>query len=356
MKMLKIILILMLTFITGISSAQTGITINADAKLSISGDAIIKITDCDFTNNSSENQFVGTFVFTGTSNQQIGGTSESEFSILEIDNTNGLTLANNVTVNDELILNQGVIDIQDYDLTLAENSDISGSFSSGNMISADGSGNFIREISTTGTYFFPVGDLTSGADYSPVELDFISGTFTNASVSVNLSNNKHPDNPSTTDYLNRYWILSSSGISDFSCDMTFEYVSDDIVGNEANIRGAIRKTDGWKNLGQASSNQFSGTHWALGEISGINSEYVNIKNVINNNPEVFYYNGTIFINNLNDIKIKNIEIYNAIGQLVSIESVKNEGHDEIPFSNTKGYYLLKINTNKSYFVKQILVN
>ena len=144
---------------------------------------------------------------------------------------------------------QGVVDIQDNDLTLSENSDVSGTFTSGNMISADGSGYFIREISTAGTYFFPIGDLTSGADYSPVELDFTSGTFNNASVSVNLSNNKHPDNPSTTDYLNRYWILSSSGISGFSCDMTFEYVSGDIVGNEANIRGAIRKNEGWRNLG-----------------------------------------------------------------------------------------------------------
>ncbi len=356
MKKLKNILILMLTFVTGICLAQTGITINADAKLSISGDAIIKIADCDFTNNSFENQFGGTFIFTGTSNQQIGGTSESEFSILEIDNSNGVSLGNNVIINNELILSQGVVNIQDNDLTLSENSDVSGTFSSGNMISADGLGYFIREISTAGTYFFPIGDLTSGADYSPVELDFTSGTFNNASVSVNLSNNKHPDNPSTTDYLNRYWILSSSGISGFSCDMTFEYVSGDIVGNEANIRGAIRKNEGWKNLGQASSNQFSGIYWALGEVTGVNSEYVEIKDLNNNNPEVFYYNGTIFINNLSDVKIKNIEIYNAIGQLVSVESVKNEGHDEISFSNTKGYYLLKINTNKSYFVKQILVN
>ena len=174
MKKLKVIMTMMLSIIVSISFSQTAcITINTNAKTLVSGEAFIKINDLDFVNNSSENKFGGTFLFSGTSNQKISGTVESEFSILEINNINGLTLENNVIITNELILSQSVIDIQDYDLILSANAVISGTFSSGNMINAAGTGSVIRNINTIGTYLFPVGDLTSGADYTPVELDFL---------------------------------------------------------------------------------------------------------------------------------------------------------------------------------------
>jgi len=39
----------------------------------------------------------------------------------------------------------------------------------------------------------------------------------------------------TGDHLNRYWTVSASNITGFSCDARFEYVPADVIGNESNI-------------------------------------------------------------------------------------------------------------------------
>lgn len=357
MKKLKITLTLMFSFITCISFSQTGITVNADAKLGIYGDVIINITDGDFINNSTENQFGGTIVFNGTSNQQISGTSESEFLILELDNSNGLTLGNNVRITNDLILNQGVFDIQDYDLTFLENSVISGTFSSGNMINAEGTGFVIREINTNGVYFFPVGDLTSGADYSPVELDFLSGTYAGGSVSVNLSNNKHPNNSSSGDYLNRYWTVNSTGITGFSCDTEFNYVNGDIVGNEADIFGGLWNGSNWVQLNQASGLQFTGNVVDFGDFTGAEEGLFNdIYELESDQFLLSYSNGTIFLFSPKDIHLSHAELYNSIGQLVNISDLNAIGLNEIHYSGSSGYYLIKIFTKESCLTKKIIIN
>ncbi len=337
--------------------AQKGIIINSGAKMELSpGTSLIVGSDLGLINNSTNSAFNGTVVFSGASLQEIGGSESTTFSVLDIDNSNNVSLSANTRITNELILTSGVLDIGDFDLILSDVSSVNGTFSSANMINVDGAGFLIKEVYGNGFFELPIGDLTATADYSPVEFNFTAGIYTHASVLVGVKNEKHSNNPSTTDYLNRYWALSSSGISNFSCDMVFNYVSDDIVGSEANILGAIWNNSSWNNLGQAASLQFSGTGNIFLDVTGVESQFVGIENSLNENISVYYNNGIIFVNSTTDLNLKDIEIYDALGRLVSTKDASNTDLNEIPFTSNTGYYFLKINTDKSYLIKKILIN
>lgn len=68
-------------------------------------------------------------------------------------------------------------------------------------------------------------------------LNFTTGTFAAGAYSaVNVVNSAWIDPLITGSYLNRYWNISQSGITAFSCNAMFQYVPADVIGTEANIR------------------------------------------------------------------------------------------------------------------------
>jgi hypothetical protein len=168
----------------------------------------------------SQTGTAGSFIINmnGTSAQQYTGISPSAFPTgqtftLNFDNAAGITLNNMITVNTNVSI-------------VAVNGSITA-----------GSSNYIygplsKTWGSTGSFTYPVGDVSN---YSPVTLNFTSGTFTSASVMVQAFGAKHPSNTSTTDYLNRYWTVTQSGIADFACNADFVYVDGDVAGTESNL-------------------------------------------------------------------------------------------------------------------------
>lgn len=78
-----------------------------------------------------------------------------------------------------------------------------------------------------------MGDATGTPEYSPVTIIFTSPVLASGNyVGVNLRNEKYPDAGITGNYLNRYWNLSYSEITNFLCNATFQYLSSDVVGTE----------------------------------------------------------------------------------------------------------------------------
>jgi len=180
----------------------------------------------------------GTVNLNGSSAQTISGSgtlTTNTNSTLVIDNSNGVSLSMNATANGVLSLTNGLLTLGSSNLTLGSSATISGSPSASNMIVATGSGELRKTFTGTGSFTFPVGDNTGTAEYSPVTLNFTSGSFSSAYAGVKLANSKHPNNTSSTDYINRYWTVSSSGISSFSCDASFVYVAADVEGTESNL-------------------------------------------------------------------------------------------------------------------------
>ncbi len=175
----------------------------------------------------------GTFEFSDNTVQTITG--QIVFQNLTLDNSSGLSLAGNTNVNGNLTLTSGSITLGDNNLLLGVPAVIIGTPSASLMIIATGTGELRKEFPSgfTGSFTYPVGNLTGIAEYSPVTLAILSGSFiTGNYVGVSLSDTKYPDPGITGNYLNRYWTLSQSGITGLLCNATFQYLSADITGTE----------------------------------------------------------------------------------------------------------------------------
>ena len=215
----------------------------------------------------------GTINLNGSSAQSISGSGTLTFGAnlnLEINNSNGVTLNKDVTIDGTLTLTSGLLSLGDYNLILDESSTIGGTPSSSNMVVATGSGQLRKIFTAIGSFTFPVGDNTGTEEYSPVTLNFTSGSFSSAYAGVNLMNEKNSNNSSTNDYLDRYWTVTQSGISSFSCDVALYYVDTDIHGTEANIYCGSYNGSSWSllNVSDPDNNKLSGTVTSFSTFTG----------------------------------------------------------------------------------------
>ena len=191
------------------------------------------------------------------------------YSVLNM-NSGNASLAGNVTVNELLTLTSGRLTLGTNSLTLGASATIGGSPSASSMVVADSTGALCKAYTATGSFTFPIGDNTGTAEYSPTTLNFTAGTFSNAQACVRVTDAKHPNNTSTTDYLTRYWTVTQSGITDFSCSTTFTYLDADIAGTEGNIWTGKWNGATWSRLNAAntSSNTIGGTVTSFSDFTG----------------------------------------------------------------------------------------
>ncbi len=179
----------------------------------------------------------GTVNFNGAAGSQvIGGTTNTQFNNASIATTGGgtVTLTSPETVTGTLTITSGNLILSGSNLTMALGATITGG-SNGNCIVTNSTGSLIETYNGTGTYNFPVGDL---ANYTPLGLTFTSGT-SGGTVSIRTSNSKEANIIASTNYLNRYWTVSQSGLGAFSCSVQGSYVAPgDVVGTETAIDNA----------------------------------------------------------------------------------------------------------------------
>ncbi|MEI7983081.1 MAG: DUF5689 domain-containing protein, partial [Bacteroidota bacterium] len=207
-------------------STMTG-AMNLSGNLTNNGDTVLISTTQTVNLNGSAGQIIE-----GTSDKTICGG-------LNINDAGGITLnAPRITVNGNLTFTAGLFTLGANDMRLGPLSAIAGTPAETSMIVATSAGQVKKEFATgfTGSFTFPVGNNTPAAEYSPVTLNFTSGTFGAANFAgVNLVNAKYPSDPNNLNYLRRYWNLTQSGITGFTCDATFQYLTGDVNGNEAKI-------------------------------------------------------------------------------------------------------------------------
>lgn len=192
-----------------------------------------------FTSTSS------TVSFNGTNAQSIGGTSATTFNNLTINNTATpptVSLTANAQVNSTLTMTSGRLVLGAFNLILnTNNAIVAGSaFGTSNMIQADGTGYISKSITTTGSYTYPVGSNTNNLTYSPATINFTAGTFSSAYLNVNLKDVYEP-HKSKSNYLKRYWTLSTTGT--FTSPLytaTYTYADGDvnILSSETNLVAA----------------------------------------------------------------------------------------------------------------------
>ncbi len=194
----------------------------------------------DLTNNASytDNNTVGSgIILNGSAQQKITGTGS--FARLTLDNSNGARTESNITLQEDLTLTNGILDINLHLITLGVNSLIQGSsFGVTKMIASDGvfSNVGIRKFFNPGaiSFLYPIG--TSGK-YTPALLT-ASSSNTVGFVRINNINSQHPAVTDPNNALQYYWDVQSSGITNFTGSLVLNYLQSDVVGDEPNYLAA----------------------------------------------------------------------------------------------------------------------
>ncbi len=220
----------------------------------------------------------GKVTLNGAGVQNISGATTTTFNTLELAKTTGTVLLNqDILINSALNLDV-VLDIGNFNLTMGNTAQnigtVTGTFGPTKMIVASGSGE-VRKNATSAaqaTYAFPIGDNSGTEEFSPVGILFSGGTY-NGYVAVKVVDDKHPNNLNITDYLTRYWIITQTGFSGFTAQAGFNYVDDDIVGTETEIRlGEWTGAEPWLRFDPSidpSLNALGATLTVFGEMSGL---------------------------------------------------------------------------------------
>lgn len=213
-----------------VSQGTLGFSINLPLK--IKGNITVA-SGATFNYNPSAASYIS---MEGTLAQTISGAGTITLGAntdLIINNLAGVTIDYPLTINGTLTLTNGLVSLAGNNVTLGATASILGTPSASNMVVATGAGELRKVYTAAGSFTFPVGDNTGTAQYSPVTLNFTSGTFASAYAGVNLVNAAYPGVSGS--YLDRYWNISASGISAYSCNATFNYTDNDVVGTESSL-------------------------------------------------------------------------------------------------------------------------
>jgi len=312
-------------------------------------------------NSNTQNVFTqfgpnGEIIFNGTADQTIGGTTSTNFPELSVD---GYVILNqDFQISDNLNLNNGALDIGDYNLIIDNLGNLTSTsgFSENAMIIADGNGQVLLTVPSTGEYFIPVGTNNGTLIFSPINLNFLSGTFNNSQLAINVYNQKHPLNESSADFLNRYWTIENTGISNFLCKSEFTFDNSDIVGNENYIYGGILNNNYWQLLNRVENNSIIDTLTYFSDVTGIHYNPNEIVEYDNLDVNLSFQNNTLYVNsNLMLVDI-NFDIYNSIGQCIKNGKLNNSSFNVINLNVATGIYIIKLssenlNYSKSFYLQ-----
>jgi hypothetical protein len=254
---LKLLPLMNLT-VSGSLNITSGTLESASYSISVAGNV--------FNNGAYTNDPSGTsrLLLNGSTVQHVGGTGT--FGRIELDNAlGGAKLDNNLALSEDITLTNGILDINQYSLTLGPESDIAPvPFGPTRMFRSDGvysNGGLIKYFNSgyAGTFTWPSG--VSGK-YTPVALQIIS---TGAGyVRVNPINEKHPATLSPFNVLNYYWDVEST-VAAFEGTIQLNYASSDVTGDETQYvagRLIVPPGTGWSKAaaGPGTDNVNEATH------------------------------------------------------------------------------------------------
>ena len=200
------------------------------------------ITTLNIRGNLTLNQtlpFAGkTINLAGISDQTIGGSAAIYFNNVIVNKPTGAVfLGQDVSVDGILTLTSGLLNIVDKNLTLKN--PVAGTFGENSMIVAHSTGFVNASFTQTGSYLFPVGELTDAPSYSPITVDVTAGTFTtNSMIGVSVKDGKHPNNYSIENFLRKYWNVKPSGITGAVATISSTFEPLDVRGLQTKITGA----------------------------------------------------------------------------------------------------------------------
>jgi hypothetical protein len=165
--------------------------------------------------------------------------------------TVGCVMTSALTINTNVVLTSGHIDLGAATMTLAAGVNPTGSNNSHIIADVSAGGILNKVVSATGTnYVFPIG--SGGTEYAPATVNFSAGSFATATLGLAVENTIHPNWSSAASYINRYWSLTSTGITAPTYDFSATYPAADVVGSiTANFKSNQWDGSDWSNGGTA---------------------------------------------------------------------------------------------------------
>jgi hypothetical protein len=250
------------------TSASATVTIAGDlvanngGTINMSNPASLHILNLNGVNNTLSNLITltntnATVVYGGL-NQNVF--SSTEYQILEIAGGGTKILQGVTTVNNQLKLTAGVLDIGTNDLTIGQTATIVNGLGNGTAIGDFSASNFIRtgggllkkEIAAIPFNFvFPIGTPSSPTDkYTPMEATITSATIsaTPAILSVKASTGDATALVNPALALNKFWNTYTTNLSAITGTAKFYYALDDseVRGvNDVNYLDAVRSGSTW---------------------------------------------------------------------------------------------------------------
>ncbi len=113
-----------------------------------------------------------------------------------------------------------------------------------------------RLISSYGTYDFQL--VTKTGNSIPVSVILNSGTInSNASIKLETFDSKHPENENSTNFLQRYWKITTNEISNPEYDVNAAFQSSDVTGSLTDFIVGNYSTSTWTALTGATINSSS---------------------------------------------------------------------------------------------------
>jgi adhesin HecA-like repeat protein len=223
-----------MTLTSGINNAGT---ISGNGNFNISG---------NWVNNGTFSAGTSTVNFNGITAQNISGSAITIFNNLGINNSNGITISLNTSLNGILTFTNGKITTGNNTLSLGNSAIVNGASSAKYVF-----GNLQKGIPATTniTKTFEVGDASV---YTPVSVAFNGTPNGTGSLTVSTISGQHPNintsglNPSKD--VARYWNIINNGVTSFtSYNPTFNFVSGDIIGgaNYANFHVSEWNGSSW---------------------------------------------------------------------------------------------------------------
>ncbi|MCW3805974.1 T9SS type A sorting domain-containing protein [Plebeiibacterium marinum] len=254
------------------------------------GDMYIDIVTSSGTDVDGDGKGI---VACGTEQQNLFG--NPTMAVFKMDNQEGVQIpvGNQVTISNELIMNKGILDIDQNMLVIQKGADIieESSFSEDNMIQTNisftdaGIKKYFSAISSNTTFTYPIG---SQGKYTPVV--FSIGTLNeDASIRVKAADEHQPTvqeglgvmgSGETDNVLQYYWILDAEGVSNIAASVVMQAQADDEsttgvynTGQYITARLRSRNSGIWDKYGNAVSNDYNeSTHELTFTLAGGNDQ------------------------------------------------------------------------------------
>ena len=247
-----------------VTNTTGSLQLEANSTLEVSGDFVSEAAATfDADANSTVNFFGSTSKNIKSGGDDFGKVLMSKDAGVDMSLTDAMEITTNL---DFTPANGNKLVIGANDLTFGTSATVTNN-GTNRYIQADAAGVVKKKFTATGTFEFPIGDSD---EYSPLTANITSGTFgASANLAVNVVDAVHPNKYSDAEsHITRYWKVDATDIASWAATLTGTYTDADIVGTEANIKGASYITD-WNFANAGADNA---TNTVTGDISA-NSDF-----------------------------------------------------------------------------------